>query len=286
MSLIVFAGLCTIDHFYYFDGYPSENQKIRCTGYSLDAGGPCFNASITNSILGGESEFFGHIGGGNESLTIVKEAEKYGIGLINLDNEKPPATAAIGVNEKSGSRTVWSFQPNSNSIFDKNDYTINPNAKCLVVDGHQINVAIHLAKQAKIKNIPVLLDAGSWKPNLESLIKLCTCVIGSSNFKGPNGEEPFSYLEKMGVIDIAVTRNEKPIQFLESGAIHEITVPAVNAVDTLGAGDVYHGAYAYYRYIKGYDFVSSLSLSAEVASNSVLFKGARVGVSKIAETMR
>ena len=54
-----------------------------------------------------------------------------------------------------------------------------------------------------------------------------------------------------------------------------ITVEAVAAVDTLGAGDVFHGAYVNAVAHRQLDFVNALAFAAEVAAVKVGLLGQR-----------
>ena len=55
---------------------------------------------------------------------------------------------------------------------------------------------------------------------------------------------------------------------------YELPIPEVKAMDTLGAGDVFHGAFTNYI-IKEYDFRSALKMSFSIAGLSCQFIGAR-----------
>ncbi|WP_417497688.1 PfkB family carbohydrate kinase [Maricaulis sp.] len=276
----VFAGLCTVDHFFYNDAMPAENEKTRSVGYDCDAGGPAFNAAVTYCILGGSARFAGNLGQGGNSEIIRAVARKFGLEVLALSNDpqQKPATAAIGINNRTGSRTVWSFQPESVTVVD-GPAAIDPAGNnCLVLDGHVMPVALRMAREARKQGLPVLLDAGSWKPGFESLLPLCTCVIASSGFRCPGDESPIDYIGSLGVQEVAISRNELPIHYRLNGKEGQIPVEPVVAVDTLGAGDVLHGAFAYFRYGRGMEFCEALTLASRVSTRSVQFRGARDGV--------
>ncbi|MCL1849280.1 MAG: PfkB family carbohydrate kinase, partial [Clostridiales bacterium] len=80
------------------------------------------------------------------------------------------------------------------------------------------------------------------------------------------------------LVRYALTNGEHPLVWYEEGQRGEVTPPAVEAIDTLGAGDVYHGAYCYFRYRLGLPFVEALTRAAEVAAKSVAYEGPRQGV--------
>lgn len=80
-------------------------------------------------------------------------------------------------------------------------------------------------------------------------------------------------LASLGIAHIAITHGEKPIVYRSGAQNGEIEVPLVPAIDTLAAGDIFHGAFC--NAILQSDFVTALTLAAEVAAFSCQFFGAR-----------
>ena len=72
----------------------------------------------------------------------------------------------------------------------------------------------------------------------------------------------------------AVTRGALPVIYFDNDTVKEIPVPEVPAIDTLGAGDVFHGAFCYY-YAKGLNFAKALEEAVIVAANSCKYFGTR-----------
>jgi sugar/nucleoside kinase (ribokinase family) len=73
---------------------------------------------------------------------------------------------------------------------------------------------------------------------------------------------------------VAQTHGAEPIDLSVATRTSRVEVPVVDAVDTLGAGDVLHGAYAHYR-AAGEDPEESLRRAAQVASFRCRFPGSR-----------
>lgn len=82
-----------------------------------------------------------------------------------------------------------------------------------------------------------------------------------------------AYLAALGIPHIAITQGEKSIQFWTLGVSSQIQVPQIKAVDTLAAGDVFHGAFSHS--ILRHNFADSLAEAAELASYSCQFFGTR-----------
>ncbi len=79
---------------------------------------------------------------------------------------------------------------------------------------------------------------------------------------------------------VATTNGADPIAFATVGANGQIPVPGVTVLDTLGAGDIFHGAFCYYFIRNGGHFVKALQDAAIVASGSCAYFGTREWMSR------
>src|SRR5690625_6396549 len=83
---------------------------------------------------------------------------------------------------------------------------------------------------------------------MDELVGAVTDVVASADFRTPGAAtagETATALQARGATAVVTTAGPDPISWWDSGRRGEIAVPPIRAVDTLGAGDVFHGAYAY-----------------------------------------
>jgi len=73
---------------------------------------------------------------------------------------------------------------------------------------------------------------------------------------------------------MAITNGSAPIQILAGRSSATMPIPQVDVVDTMGAGDVLHGAYCYFA-STGQSFVDALTKAAKIASESCRYAGTR-----------
>ena len=88
------------------------------------------------------------------------------------------------------------------------------------------------------------------------------------------GSEVFEALRQVGVRRIAITRGERPILYFDGESAGQIDVAKIRAVDTLAAGDIFHGAFSYF-YARADSFVTALEKAGEVATISCKHFGPR-----------
>ncbi|MBW4507088.1 MAG: sugar kinase [Scytonematopsis contorta HA4267-MV1] len=292
----LFVGLVTLDLIYLAQSPPKNNEKIVAVDYTVAAGGPATNAAVAFSYLGNQAKILGVMGSHPMTQLIRSDLEKYQVEIIDLDSttENAPPVSSIIVTQGTGERAVISINavktqvqiplpspPPQLRIANCELRIVSPTPLNIVlVDGHQMAVGLSIVQSAKAENIPVVIDGGSWKSGFDKLLPFVDYAICSDNFFPPNcqtSEDVFDYLSNFGIPYIAVTHGEKPIQYLTQKVspkqIKTVNVPLIQAVDTLGAGDIFHGAFCHY--ILQESFPDALSKAAEVASNSCQYFGTR-----------
>lgn len=277
----LFVGVTTLDIQYMVESYPLENSKTGSSGFTISTGGPATNAAVTFSCLGGESHLLSVIGNNHPfSKFMYNDLEDLGIKLydLNPDSSDNPTIASIITCLDSGNRSiVYSrggtdhYQVNLAKILQAGDYHM------ILVDGMNMKACIETAKYGKSKGLPVVLDGGSWKERMEELLPFITIAICSGDFYPPGTrtqDEAMAYLIDHQIRSGAVTRGGNPVIFYDGYETGEIPVPAIEIIDSLGAGDVFHGAFCFY-FLETKDFRKSLRMASDIASRSCRSIGTR-----------
>lgn len=280
----LFVGMVTLDLVYLTEEIPERNQKIVASEYTAAAGGPATNAAVAFSYLGDRAILLGAVGCHPITQLIRSDLEGCGVRIADLDParvEAPPVSSII-VTKATGDRAVVSINASRMQIPPEQ---LPPNAlqnvDIVLTDGHQIAVGEVIVEEAKSRNIPVAIDGGSWKSGYEKILPFVDYAICSANFYPPTCEtsqDVFAYLSEMGIPHIAITNGEKPIQYLSRGKRGELPAPSVKTVDTLGAGDIFHGAFCYY--ILRESFPDALAAAGKIAARSCQFFGTREWMQK------
>lgn len=273
----LFWGLLTIDLHFFTDHYPEENSKVKAKKFKSYIGGPVTNAAITFSHLGGQSRLFTSIGKNPYRKMINEQLEHYGIDVHDLKSEveEDPVFASVITNEANGSRTIYSYHPSD--TYDQGVQTKENDIKIALFDGFYMKSSIEQAKICNQLGITTVFDGGSWKAGTETLLKYMDIAICSENFYPPGidtNDETTEYLIQKGVKKTAITRGYKSIITNEGEANFLVEVPKTDVVDTLGAGDIFHGAFCYF-YGETLNFPVALEKAAQIASFSCQYAGPR-----------
>lgn len=279
MAKGIFVGLSTLDVVYGVDDFPSANSKIVARSQDVFVGGPATNASITFGHLGGKSTLVTAVGCDGLARVIIKELQRYSIQLIDLNPEfdQAPVISSISVS-RTGERNVVSANATRLTAQPAQiNEMVLTDAAVVLVDGHFMEACLAWSRAARARGIQVVLDGGSWKASTDELLKTIDSAICSADFM-PSGclteDDVFKFLLDRGVENIAITNGPEPIRYVSDKTSGIVPVPEAEIVDTMGAGDIFHGAFCYYASTRT-PFVEALRRAASVAAESCRFRGTR-----------
>lgn len=275
----IFVGLSTIDVIYDVDQFPSANKKVVALSQDVYVGGPATNASITFGHLGGTATLVTVVGRHSLANLVRQELQRYSVRLIDLnpDFDDVPVISSISVN-KAGERNIISANATRvSALAAQPDEAALKQTSVVLVDGHYMQACQTWARAARTRGIPVVFDGGSWKDGTEELLKSVDTAICSADFLPPacaTEDDVLSYLKRCGVTNIAITRGSESVRFVSGVACGVVRVPKVQVADTMGAGDIFHGAFCYYSSI-GLGFMEALESATRIAAESCQFRGTR-----------
>ncbi len=268
--------MVTLDLIYLIDQMPNCNQKIAALNSTIAAGGPATNAAVAFSHLGNDATLLGAVGAHPINHLILADLQHCGVTIADLDptrSDSPPVSSIL-VTQSTGERAVIAM----NAVKSQGDAPLPSleGVEIVLIDGHQLEASVAIAQQAKPRRVPIVIDGGSWKVGFDRVLPLVDYAVCSANFYPPDChsfEQVFDYLSDWGIERIAITCGEGAIEVFNSGVRTQIEVPKVQVVDTLGAGDIFHGAFCHF--ILQTDFLSALGEAAKVAAESCQFFGTR-----------
>lgn len=307
----VFAGLATLDVIHRIDAPPGADEKVTARAQFVAAGGPAANAAVAFAALGGEAVLLTALGSGTIARTIADELASCGVEVHDMapDLHDAAPVSSVAVLEATGERSVVGGDaaglevpaPDPEQIAHVLD-----GADVVLLDGHHPQLARTVLAAARTARLPIVLDAGRWKPVMEELVGTVTDAVTSQGFRLPGtgtAEESAAEALRRGARVVATTAGPGPVHWWAAGAdggaasdegadaggcgapavrSGAVTVPTVQAVDTLGAGDVFHGAYAY-ALAGGAGIERRLGIAAQAAAIRCSMVGPRSWLDALAQ---
>lgn len=276
-------GACVYDTLLVCDEYPAEDTKNKAEEVFSSGGGPVGNALVIASKLGADCAVTGLFGDDNAADYLLSDFIKYGVDVsdaIKIKNAKS-FTSYIILSEKNGTRTV---------LFDRGGVPDDPSllktekiirSDLLHLDGNYLECAVRGAEIAAKNGVKVSLDAGGLYSGIEKLLPLTDILIPSAEFViGLTGEKDVAvaakkvYEKYRPEVFVVTDGSRGGLYFNESGEQCKYDGLKVNAVDTNGAGDTFHGAFIV-AYLQGKSVKECCGFASAVAAYKCTQRGVR-----------
>lgn len=276
-------GLTTLDCIYRVDRVPAADEKVVARDSLMVAGGPATNAAVMFRHLGNEAIVVSALGQHPVTSLIRLDLKEQGVDHMDLlpNEASSPPLSTIMVTAATGERAVVSRNAVDRQVFPLSHLSSwLEGVDVVLIDGHQMALGQAVAEVARQRQIPVVVDAGSWKPGFNAVFSQATSVIAASKFRLPGlatADETMVALHQLGIVEGAMTFGQHPIQWFRGEDRGRIAVPQVVVQDTLGAGDMFHGAFCHYRLFL--EFADALTAAAQQAAKTCQYFGTREGLS-------
>ena len=290
---IVGIGANVFDTLYTVEKYPTEDTKMCAESIKICGGGPCATGIVAASKLGASCAFIGNLSDDNGATFLKADFEKYGVDTdyIKIIPGYETFCSVLWLSKETTSRTCVFFKGNvPPTEIDKESAKAIADAEILMVDGNDMNAAIEGAKIAKDNGTKVLYDAGGLYEGVENLLPYADILIPSEEFSlGHTGaktvEEAAKILyEKYSPEIVVITQGKEGGIIFDGEKSEKYPAFLVDAVDSNGSGDVFHGAFAF-AVTKDMDYKKACVFSSAVSALKCTKVGAREGVPTYDETI-
>lgn len=294
MNKIVGIGANVCDTLITVPNYPKEDTKLRANSVTQSGGGPCATGLVAASKLGEKCAYIGTLTDDGAGKFLMNDLEKYGVSteLVTVKSGFTSFSSFICLSQESASRTC---------VFHKGDipaWNLNEeqkravmNARILMIDGNEMNAALEAVKIAKENGTRVLYDAGGLYDGVEDLLPYADILIPSEEFalghtKAENANAAAKILfDKYSPEVVVITQGKKGGIIYDGKEIKEYPAFLVDAVDSNGSGDVFHGAFSF-CVASGYHYYDACVFSSAVSALKCTKIGARNGVPTYDETVK
>lgn len=269
--------------------HPAADEKLQASSMQTCGGGPAANAAVQVARLGGKSSFCGYLGNDLYGNAHVAELENEGVDLSALVRGSHPTSISQILAKPDGSRSLINFKGNTPWLAaDTVDVTaVKP--KVVLFDGHEPLISERVIDWALEQNIPTVLDAGSVHRGTEALAVKVDYLVASEKFAkqfcgtGDMG----SALSQLAQLrnSVVITLGEKGLIWTKDNETGSSPVFKVHAIDSTGAGDAFHGAFAL-GVARGMAWHELLRFASAAGALTCTRLGARQGLPSSSEVER
>lgn len=287
---ILCVGQSTLDISLPLDQDIMENEKYRVYDKLESPGGPSTTASILLGRWGEDVTLYSRLGddmyGKNISDFLARANVKHH--FIPCGDFQTPISVIL-TNKNNGSRTIF----NCPGIIEASDLNIQEEYSVLLTDAHEPEIAHRYIDQHP--QVISVMDAGGYREATVGLAKRVTWLVSSESFAtGYSGikidiRDPstwtamYTRLHELNPHPV-VTLGERGCLYESEGKIHLLPSYPTIAVDTNGAGDVFHGAFVY-GLIHQLPLLDTLKLASMAAALHVTRCGGSLSIPELNEVL-
>ena len=247
---ILFVGLSCVDHIWQVDRFPPTSSRTHSRSYRMQGGGPAATAAVTAARLGAGSELWAIHGDDANGRAAREELDRFGVDTSQLRMVTGGTTwvSAVLVDE-AGERYIFPYRgaglPDTAEGWD---FSSVKGAACVLTDGRHPKVSEAVLKEAKRLGVPTLGDwsnTRNWEltQHLDYLLVSEECAAEILGRNDP--EAALAALRWHPEQIVGITLGEQGFLYEAEEGVRHISALPVEVRDTNGAGDVFHGAYAY-----------------------------------------
>jgi sulfofructose kinase len=279
MTKVMVLGMAAVDFVMAVDALPTEPAKYSARNAEIIGGGPAANAAVAVARLGGEPVVVARLGGDSLGDLIVSDLASEGVGTDFVDRAPGGRSSFSSVLvDVAGERQIMNFR--GSGLTEATGWIASaPRPAAVLVDTRWPQGAETALDLARDWGVPGVLD-GEAPITPELLEKASHLALSRQGLQSlVNGDDlahSLGSLARRVSGWVCVTDGEHGVWYTGAHGIDHIPAFRVNVVDTLGAGDVWHGAFAL-SLAEGMDEVEAIHFANATAALKCMTFGGRAG---------
>ena len=279
---VLCVGLSCLDHVWRVDRFPPLASRTDATAYRVQGGGPAATAAVTAARLGAHAELVALHGDDAASELLLAELEAYGVDVAAVRRVSGASSFVSAVLvAPDGER--WIFPYRGSGLRDGPEWLEGVDvsgAGALLIDVRHPELCAAAARVARGLGVPVVADYGSLRDFehaglADHLLVSRECAAELLGRDAP--EQALPRLRQRPDQVVGITLGGDGLLLDDGQGAVLMPAPRVEAVDTTGAGDVFHGAYAA-GLACGFGALDAGAYAVAVAAMACRAFGSRAGI--------
>jgi len=290
---LICLGLSAYDITWTVESLPAGGGKTRALDLREGGGGMAANAAVAAARLGATVQFWGRAGQDRAGTAMRDALHASGVDVsaFRLFDGARSSVSGILV-DPAGERAIVNFRgaglPADPSWLPLESVR---HADAVLADPRWPEGALALFEAARGRGVPTLLDGDVADAHVfDALLPFVDCAVfsepGLAGYAAAAGDvtQQLQFARSRGCRLAAVTLGERGIVWYDAAGTECLPAFPVEAVDTTGAGDVFHGACAF-ALGAGAPVRDAFRFSSVVAALKCLHAGGREGVPDLAAAL-
>lgn len=251
MTTVLAAGAAVVDFVFQLDEAPSRSEKHRARDAAIVGGGCAANAAVAVARLGGKAILAARMGDDVIGDMIVGdlEAENVDCSLVRRIKGRRSSYSSVII-DPAGERSIVNYRdPQIDGVGNWLEECTMPDFDAALADTRWPDGARVAMRAARERGVPGVIDGEAPVREAQEALDMATHIaFSAAGLRDLDGiEDTRSALDAAAAQTgawVCVTAGEDGVRWLDGETMRHFPAFNVDAVDTLGAGDVWHGAFA------------------------------------------
>ncbi len=288
---ILCAGIAVQDIVMRVERFPAPGAKVSASEFIITGGGCAANAALAVARLGGRAAFAGPLGGAADAVSsrILADLEAEGVDCADVKRvHSGSASVSLILLDGAGEKTIATRRGvGLGQVLPDDAGALVKDVDAVLVDNRFPEFVTAVCRAAQARKIPLIIDLDLATRPDDPLLALGTHVIASAEaLRGTTGlDDNGTALKRLAAHVagfLAVTDGPNGVIWLEDGKLRHRPAFAVKVVDTLAAGDAFHGAFTL-ALAEGRQIVDALRFASATAALKCTHFGGAAGAPRRAE---
>jgi sulfofructose kinase len=249
--VVLCAGIAVEDFIFKVERFPQPGEKAQASALIATAGGCAANAAMAVARLGGVARFAGPVGTDAASGRFLDSLGRTGVDARGVERVEGGSISVSGIFiDATGEKLLATRRGELLAQARPRDAAaLVADVDIVMADNRFPNFVQPILQAAVQRGIPAVLDGDQATTPDDPLFAIASHIIFSSEaLRATTGSDDLAaalkVIAKAAPGFLAVTNGPEAILWLEDCEPQRMAVFPVAAVDTLGAGDTFHGAFA------------------------------------------
>jgi len=248
-AVVATVGLACLDHVWNVERFPPKASRTPASAYRSNGGGPAATAAVAAARLGGLSHLWASLGDDAAGDTLARELAREGVHLHATNTAGARSFVSAVLVDPTGERHIFPFR--GEGLADDpaaHDWSALRTAGALLTDARHPRLSAHalaLARRHAVATVGDWSDLRQWEQTewVDHLIVSEECAREALGEADPSAA--LARLRRRSDQLVAVTLGARGIVWDAGDGVRRSPAPRVRVVDSTGAGDAFHGAYAF-----------------------------------------
>jgi sulfofructose kinase len=246
---VLCVGVASYDLIYSIPYHPGPDAKMYAASLDRCGGGPAANAAVTVSRLGFSAAFAGYLGDDAFGDEHYRELQQEGVNTALVSRGSKPTSLSAILVKPDGARTIVNYAGGAGTV-PAGAIDFSPfQPKVILFDGHEPFISPPLARAAKAAGIKTVLDAGAVRPGTVELLDVVDYAVCADRFAQELSglDDPVEAAATLAghAPHVVITLGDQGLVWqTDTGDHGRLPAYPIEAIDTTGAGDSFHGAFA------------------------------------------